>query len=430
MMPIPKSLTEIVNQVRDTMPHPKIAAMFEACFLNTWQTTLRPQPDGSTFVITGDIPAMWLRDSSAQVRPYLSAVHDPVVANMLIGVSKLQARQVMLDAYANAFNDAPSGNGHQTDRTTMHPSLWERKYEVDSLASVLELAHLIWQRTKRVDHLDKFFAQAARRILEVWKLEQHHTQSTYSFERPNAPATDSLGNNGRGTNVGFTGMTWSGFRPSDDACTFGYLIPSNMLASVALKHLQTLALEVFHDTDLAQQAAQLALEIKTGIETHGKIVHPQFGEIYAYEVNGLGEHHLMDDANVPSLISAPYLRYCHANDPTYQATRALLLSSHNPYYFSGSAAKGIGSPHTPHDYIWHIALCMQGMTSVDPDEQNTILEMLGATDAGTGLMHEGFHKDNPGEYTRAWFAWANSLFAEFVMQQCGIVAGQAESLIA
>ncbi len=419
MKQIPQSLRQIIARVQDTIPQQKIADMFSKCFLNTFETTLRPQSDRSVFVITGDIPAMWLRDSSAQVRPYLlAAEHDSYMADLLVGVSRKQVQCVLLDVYANAFNETASGQGYQSDVTPMQAGVWERKYEVDSLASVLELAYLIWQRTKRTDHLDQNFLQAAWQILNVWKLEQRHENSPYAFQRFDSPDSDTLPNAGRGSRVGFTGMTWSGFRPSDDACRYGYLIPSNMFASVTLGYLASMARAVWQNDVLATQAEQLALEIRAGIEQFGLVEHPNHGQIYAYEVDGLGQYHIMDDANVPSLLSAPYLGFCSAAEPIYQRTRAAILSSTNPYFFVGKAAQGIGSPHTPTDYIWHIALCMQGITSQDPDEQNMLLEMLATTNAGTGLMHEGFHKDNPNLYTRSWFAWANSLFAQFVMQQC------------
>jgi len=284
----------------------------------------------------------------------------------------------------------------------------------------MELAYLLWRATGRTDHLDATFRAAARCVLEVWKLELDHDRSPYAFERPGGPASDTLSRQGRGAPVGPTGMTWSGFRPSDDACRYGYLVPANMMAVVALGHLATLADEVLTDADLAAEARTLRSTLAEGIEAHGRVEHPRFGTIYAYEVDGLGGHHLMDDANVPSLLSAPYLGYCRPDDPTYLATRAFALSEANPYFFRGTVAAGVGSPHTPEGYVWPIALCVQGLTARDEAEKLGLLERLLATDAGTGLMHEGFHVDDPARFTRPWFAWANSLFAEFVLDCCGV----------
>jgi len=215
--------------------------------------------------------------------------------------------------------------------------------------------------------------------------------------------------------VWWTGMVWSGFRPSDDAYTYGYLIPANMFAVVVLGQLAQMAQEVLGDADLAEFATILRDEIEQGIQAHGIVNHPAHGPIYAYETDGLGHHLLMDDANVPSLLSIPYLGYRPADDPLYLRTRRFILSPDNPYYFSGQHAAGVGSPHTPGKLIWPIALAMQGLTSSDQAERRRLLDMLTTTTAGTSYMHESFHPDDPAQFTRPWFAWANSLFAEFVL---------------
>ncbi len=413
-MELAASMLRVVEQVAEALPQfPKLKKVFADTFSNTLTTTLRPQPDGSVFVITGDIPAMWLRDSAAQVRVYLPlAKTDDHFARLIAGVVKRQCQCVLIDPYANAFNEAPNGHCHNRDRTDMGPWIWERKYELDSLCAPLSLAHDLWKVTGQVDHLDQNFIAAARLIIATIALEQRHENSSYRFERFDCPASDTLSHQGLGSPVGFTGMSWSGFRPSDDSCCYHYLVPANMMAVVAMEKLAALPLGEVH---LKSAALKLASEIRTGIETFGKAQHPRFGEIYAYEVDGLGHAHLMDDANVPSLLAMPFMGYCKTDDPTYQATRAFALSNANPYFYEGKAARGIGSPHTPDQHIWPISLCMQGLTSSARDEQLALLEMLLTTDAGTGLMHESFHKDDPARFTRPWFAWANSLFAEFVL---------------
>lgn len=411
---LPASIQSCVDVVADKLPQfPGLPRMFANCLGNTYSTTLRPQTDGSVFVITGDIPAMWLRDSAAQVRPYVRlAKNDPEFAALVAGVVKRQVRCVLLDPYANAFNVAENGRCHNRDKTEMSGWIWERKYELDSLCAPLLLAHDLWATTGQVDHLDETFHRAAQTIVATITLEQRHENSPYRFERLEGPPSDTLTHEGRGSPVGFTGMSWSGFRPSDDACKYHYLVPSNMMAVVALERLATLP---FGDAGLAARALLLASDIRAGIEAHGKVVHPEFGEIYAYEVDGLGQANLMDDANVPSLLAMPYMGYCRVDDPTYQRTRAFVLSDSNPYFYRGKAAQGIGSPHTPEHHIWPISLCIQGLTSQSRDEQMMVLDMLMRNDAGTGLMHESFHKDDASVFTRPWFAWANSLFAEFVM---------------
>ncbi len=417
-VPLPQSMQNMVECVTAKLPQfPRLPKIFADTFSNTFTTTLKPQADGSVFVITGDIPAMWLRDSAAQVKPYLRlAKSDPQFAALIAGVVKRQCQYVLIDPYANAFNEAANGNCHNRDETEMGDWIWERKYELDSLCAPVLLAHDLWRVTGQVDHLDAQFVSAAKLIVKTIIVEQRHENSSYRFQRFDCPASDTLSPQGLGSSVAYTGMSWSGFRPSDDSCEFHYLVPANMMAVVALRRLNELPIL---DEALKIKAVALADEIQKGIDTFGRTKHPQFGEVYAYEVDGLGKHHFMDDANVPSLLAMPYLGYCGKDDPIYCNTRAMILSAANPYFFSGTAAQGIGSPHTPQNYIWPISLCMQGLRSTSREEQLALLETLLITDAGTGLMHEGFHKDDPSQFTRPWFAWANSLFAEFVMEVAG-----------
>lgn len=420
---IPKSLQTMIERIRQTLPdQPKLVSMFENCFTNTLLTTIQQKEDGTTFVITGDIPAMWLRDSAAQVRPYLIlAREDEQIASMIEGLVKRQIQYIRLDPYANAFNEQQSGNGHQDDLTEMNDWIWERKYEIDSLAYPIQLSYLLWKNSGRTSQFDESYRAAARTILELWRTEQHHeTKSPYTFQRLNAPLTDTLVREGKGSETAYTGMTWSGFRPSDDCCEYGYLVPSNMFAVVALRYLIEIAEAVYGDQELAAQARQLAEEIQQGIDKHAIVEHPEFGRVYAYETDGFGNHNLMDDANVPSLLALPYLGYVDENDEVYLNTRRFILSSSNPYFYEGTAASGIGSPHTPEGYIWHIALSMQGLTSREREEKLRLLELIRDTDADTGLTHEGFSANDPHQYTRPWFSWSNMLFSELLMDYCGL----------
>lgn len=413
------AMHDYIQHVEQQLEHfPELQGMFRNCYANTYETTLQTLEDGSTFVITGDIPAMWLRDSTAQVRHYLPvASSDPEVADIIAGVIRRQIFYIGIDPYGNAFNCEDNDNRYDIDLTELNAWVWERKYEIDSLCYPIQLSYLFWKMTGRTDLFDESFRIVMHRIIDLWRCEQYHDDhSPYTFMREDCPPSDTLRNQGKGMPTSYTGMTWSGFRPSDDACTFGYLIPSNMFASVVLGYMAEIAIELYNDERLASKALRLKEEINFGIENYGTVIHPKYGKIYAYETDGQGNHNLMDDANVPSLLSIPYLGYRPVDDIVYQNTRAFVLSEHNPYYFSGTAASGIGSPHTPTDYIWHIALCMQGLTSTDPGEIESILHVLSTTHASTGFMHEGFHKDDPNLFTRPWFAWANSLFAEFVSQ--------------
>lgn len=418
---IPKSLTALIEKVEKTFPDDeKLHKLFVNTFLNTYTTTLQQNGNDRTFVITGDIPAMWLRDSTAQVRPYLLAADDPEIERLLAGVLKQQIEFVLLDPYANAFNKESNGKGFQSDKTMMHPRVWERKYEIDSLCYPIQLAYLLWRQTGNTKHFDGAFKKAVQTILELWKTEQYHeTKSPYSFERMNVRQSDTLNRNGKGSKTAYTGMTWSGFRPSDDACLYGYLVPSNMFATVVLGYVYEICEEVWKDSELKSVCNKLKGEIIDGIQRYAVSEHPYYGEVYCYEVDGNGNKLFMDDANVPSLLAAPYIGFCEKNDETYQNTRKLLLSRDNPYYYEGEVANGIGSPHTPDHYIWHIALSMQGLTSSTLEEKHRILELVKATDGNTGYLHEGFNASDPNKFTREWFAWSNSLFSEFVLDLCG-----------
>lgn len=393
---------------------PGLWEMFERCFMNTMETTVRQAP-GDTFVITGDIPAMWLRDSTAQVLHYLRFADQEPVAEMLEGLIARQAECILRDPYANAFNRQPTEYKPFDDTPRANDWVWERKYEIDSLCYPLWLAEKYLKKTGRTGFLNDRFAQMLRRVVEVLRLEQEHARSEYRFERKNCPPSDTLPNGGKGAPVAYTGMTWSGFRPSDDACRYGYLIPSNLFAVRALKSAQCLAKEM-GDEALAREAEELSAQIAEGVLRHGVVEHPRFGRIYAYEVDGLGNVNLMDDANVPSLLALPYLEVCGCEEELYRNTRAFVLSPENPYFYQGAFAEGIGSPHTPKGYVWPIALCVQAMTSTDPEEIARILNTLMRTHAGTGYMHESFDPDAPEQYTRSWFAWANSMFAELIFR--------------
>lgn len=395
--------------------YPELWDHFRKCFLNTIETTVQ-QSDGDTFVITGDIPAMWLRDSTAQVLHYLRFADHSEVADMVEGLLQRQADCILRDPYANSFNrEEISGSPHNRDLPRVSGWVWERKYEIDSLCYPLWLAEKFYNKTGRTAFLNETFAEALQAILTVFRTEQNHSTSPYYFIRTDCPPSDTLTCEGRGEPVAVTGMTWSGFRPSDDACKYGYLVPSNLFAVRALKSAEKLA-SLAGWGDLAVQSAALGAEIAEGVRKHGLVEHPEFGQIYAYEVDGLGNANLMDDANVPSLLALPYLEVCEKDDPLYLRTRAFVLSSENPYYYQGSLARGIGSPHTPAGYIWPIALCVQAMTSTDVGEIANILKTLMNTHGGTGFMHESFDPNAPEQFTRDWFAWANSMFGELVFR--------------
>ncbi|KRN25895.1 glycoside hydrolase family 125 protein [Lacticaseibacillus camelliae] len=374
--------------------------------------------DGRLYVITGDIPAMWHRDSTFQMLPLLHLVKEvPEVTKLAAALLETQMYCIQLDPYANSFSEKPNQSIWGTDHSniTVNASVWERKYELNSLTTPIHLAYALAQLPgQTAQKLPKSFWQTVPSILTVMKTEQRHESSPYRFERPNGPASDTLPNAGKGTPVGYTGMIWSGFRPSDDACQYGYLIPDNLYAAHVLDELGELIKAANQPQTLADEAAKLAADIRGGVERFGHATHN--GEtILAYEVDGLGHQLLMDDANLPSLLSLPYLDTLPATDPLYQATRRFALSTANPYYYTGSALAGVGSPHTPEGYVWPLSVIVEAATSTDPAAIQKALDTLVATDAGTGHIHESIDANDPKNFTRESFSWADMTFCNLVL---------------
>lgn len=396
----------------------KVKKMFLNCFFSSLDTAAVKLSDGSAFMLTGDIPAMWLRDSAVQVMGYLPFVNeDREVDELIRGILKRQFFYIGLDPYSNAFNREPDGKGHKDDITDYDsPWIWERKFEIDSLCYPLWLAQKYAETTDDYSVFDEGFRYALGRILDTFETEQDHFgKSAYVHSRPKYPQFPTLQCGGRGTPVGYTGLVWNGYRPSDDVCDYGYLIPSNMFITVVFDWLEEHAGKA-GIAEYEKRISRLNVQIKEGLKKIAVVNHPEFGEIYAYETDGLGNYSLMDDANVPSLLSLPYLGYCKKDDPVYLNTRRFILSKSNPYYYKGTAACGVGSPHTPENYIWHIGIVMQLLTSADKEERKACFDLLTSTDADCFVMHEGFNCDNPDEYTRPWFCWANTLFAVAVTE--------------
>ena len=398
----------------------KLKKIFYNCFINTMETTVEYNEENiDTFIITGDIPAMWIRDSTSQIEHYLPFINeDEDLKKLFIGLINRQVFCILHEPYANAFNKTANGQKWDNDITKDSPWVWERKYEIDSLCFPVRLIYKYWKKSNDSSFFNDEIKNMFYKIIETWKIEQNHFKnSDYSFQRLNCSPTDTLSNKGLGNLVSYTGMTWSGFRPSDDACKYNYLIPSNMFATVVLGYISEISETIFNDIKLKNIADELKYQIEEGINKFGIIHTEEFGDVYAYEVDGLGNFNLMDDANVPSLLSIPYIGYKDIDDKIYQNTRKFILSKNNPYYYEGSVAKGIGSPHTPPEYIWHISLAMQGLTTKNESEINSLINTLINSDGNTGYMHEGFHCNDSTEFTREWFAWSNSLFADFIYKK-------------
>ena len=344
---------------------------------------------------------MWLRDSTWQVAPLLHSNH-PDVIELLIALSKTQIELFLIDPYANAFNPAPNGECWHKDFLDQSPWVFERKYELDSWASVLYLARMIIEKYGRLDHIDRSFKEALELMLKLARKEQHHDPESYIFKRDNGVPHDSLSHNGYGAPIGYTGMVYSAFRPSDDACTYGFLVPSNIFFLNEL--------ELLSENLKSAESIALSADIRKGIEEFAV-----FDGKYAYEVDGLGNSVFIDDANIPSLLSLPLLGCVSPHNEIYKATREFILSKKNPFYFVGAKAEGVGSQHTPTNYVWPIALAVQALTDPSVDKKLEMLELLEQTDAGTGNMHEAFHVNDDREFTRPWFSWADMTYVQLVL---------------
>jgi len=411
-----------ISRIKSQLTNPKLKWMFENCFPNTLDTTVKYSTiDGEddTFVYTGDIHAMWLRDSGAQVWPYVQfANSDEHLKRMIKGVIHRQIMCILIDPYANAFNEVPDPNGPwMSDMTAMKPELHERKWEIDSLCYPLRLAYQYWLITGDTSIFNDQFVKAVELIVKTFKEQQRKDgNGPYTFQRKTERQFDTLCNNGLGSPVNPVGLIASAFRPSDDATVFQFLVPSNFFAVSSLRKAAEILTKVNKNIELATECNDLAQEVETALKKYATFNHPQFGTIYAYEIDGFGNKHLTDDANVPSLLSMAYLGIVDINDPVYQNTRNFVWSQSNPYFFKGKAGEGIGGPHIGYDMVWPMSIMMKAFTSQNDEEIKACVKMLMDTDANTGFIHESFHKDNPENFTRSWFAWQNSLFGELIIK--------------
>jgi meiotically up-regulated gene 157 (Mug157) protein len=413
-----ESVETYIAKTKSKIADPEIAWMFENCFPNTLDTTVRFSNNGrpDTFIITGDIDAMWLRDSTAQVWHYLKLVNkDPHLDRLFQGLIHRQMQCVLLDPYANAFNDGPADSHWKTDHTAMKPELHERKWEIDSLCYPIRLAYQYWKQTNKTEIFDSQWLGSAKLIYQTFIEQQRLSgQGSYRFGRTTSWSTDTVPGNGYGNPTKPIGLIHSIFRPSDDATIFPFLIPSNFFAATILKNLSEIARIVYKDIPFADQCQQLSLTITQAIKKYAIYKHPIFGQIIPMEIDGFGNHLLQDDANIPNLLSLPYLGAINRSSQLYINTRKFVLSQYNPYYFSGKAAQGIGSPHTLVNQIWPMSIILRALTSTNDTEIIQQIQYLKNTHANTGFIHESFDKDDASKFTRKWFAWANSLFGELI----------------
>ena len=420
---ISEAVEALITKIKRAIPDQQLGWLFENCFPNTLDTTVdfeivNNEPD--TYVITGDIDAMWLRDSSAQVYPYLPLIkEDKKLQQLIKGVIRRQTKCILLDPYANAFYKDPNKISEwKDDLTEMKPGIHERKWEIDSLCYPIRLAHKYWELTGDTTAFDKDWQQAMLLVLKTLTEQQREEgHGPYTFQRTTSWATDGVPLSGYGYPVKPVGLICSMFRPSDDATIFPLLIPSNFFAAHSLHQLYEMlnAMPLYNNSFKPYE--NLYQDVTDALKRYAYVQHALYGKVMAYEVNGFGSFNLMDDANVPSLLSLPYLIGKDMEvSAEYINTRKMLLSKDNPFFFKGKAGEGIGGPHTGMDYIWPMSITMRALTSNSDSEINHCLKMLVTCNAGTGFMHESFHKDDASKFTRKWFAWANTLFGELIVK--------------
>jgi uncharacterized protein len=410
-----------ILKIKQSIADEELAWLFENCFPNTLDTTVNYYKKNNkpyTYVITGDIDAMWLRDSSAQVFPYVQlANQDEKLKSLLKGVINKQVEFVLLDPYANAFyDDLQKISEWKNDFTVMKQGVHERKWEIDSLCYVVRLSYHYWKTTGDSSVFDEDWKRAMLLILQTFKEQQRkENKGPYKFQRAGGNPLDTQFGSGYGNPTKKIGLIHSMFRPSDDATFYPYLVSSNMFAVVSLQQLATIFSKVFNDASLTDQCRAMAKEIDGAIQKYAIFHREGFGKIYALEIDGYGNALFMDDANVPNLLSIPYLGYRSRQDKIYKNTRRFSLSHGNPWFNEGKYAKGIGGPHVGENKIWPLGLIMQALTTDDEEEIIYCLKTLKSTHAGTGFIHESFDVNNPNDYSRSWFAWANTLFGELIV---------------
>ena len=419
-----EAVEQEIARVCGLLTNERLRWMFANCFPNTLDTTVhyREDEEGNpdTYVYTGDIPAMWLRDSGAQVWPYVQLCgNDPALRKMIAGVIRRQFRLINIDPYANAFNDGPTGAGEDVGYPghVQDPWVFERKWEIDSHCYPIRLAHHYWKTTGDESVFDAEWVAAMRNILATLRDQQmKEGPGDYTFLRVTDRQLDTRCHVGRGNPVKPVGLISSAFRPSDDATTFGFLVPSNFMAVSSLRKAAEILSTVNGEQELAAGCTALADEVAAALQQYAVVEHPVYGKIYAFEVDGFGSVQLMDDANVPSLLAMPYLGDVERTDPVYENTRRFVWSTDNPYFWRGPAGEGIGGPHIGVEMIWPMSIMMRAFTSTDDAEIRDCIIALMTTDAGTGFMHESFSRHDAANFTRAWFAWQNTLFGELILK--------------
>lgn len=509
------AVEEYIERMGTVIKDPDLYRLFQNSYPNTLDTMVKwhgyAQDENGTetdqelsYIITGDIDAMWLRDSASQLHSYARFLtphspegHDDMgsLNSLWRGLINSHARYVLISPYCHAFQPPPesgippSHNGayqHNKPRPAYDPSkVFDCKWELDSLASFLQASVAYYERT----HDLGFFARhdwvpavraavdaAAAMRLGTYDGQGRVQPSAWTFTGWTDRGSETLTNDGLGNPVRANGMVRSAFRPSDDATIFQLLVPANMMWAKYLEEASVIMEELgegaVHAIDPAKRsaAAGLATEmrdfaagVRRGIDRDAVVVSPHapgLGEVFAYECDGFGGVNLMDDANVPSLLSMPLFGYAESRfgppppgeeggmvagrdyAQVYRNTRRFILSGANPYFAQGPVISAVGGPHLGPGKAWPMAALVAAMTAFDEetglvggrggggaggdgggggggDVQEVVAEQLRMvldSTSGMGVVHESVNSWNEAAFTRPWFGWANGLLGELIMR--------------
>ncbi|KAI0995280.1 Meiotically up-regulated 157 protein [Podosphaera aphanis] len=433
---------DTITGMKSVITDPDLFRLFENTFPNTLDTAVKwkgvaanNSKEELTFLITGDINAMWLRDSANQMQSYLPLLKADASFNSLAslyrGLINLQARYINSAPFCNAFQPLPefglAPSKNQANPDDVYPPIsgdmvFECKYELDSLAAFLEISTNYYEKTGDIQFFRDFqWVSAVNTIISTtesllvgtYAPDGSVNKTPYEWQRQTTSATETLSNGGRGNPVrDNTGLVRSAFRPSDDATIYQLFIPANMMFASYLETASAIMGALGSQTDLANHMYDFSRRVRAAISQYGIINDSTYGQVYAYEVDGFGSTNRMDDANIPSLLSAPFIRYLNISDPVYQNTRRFVLSKDNPYFMRGPVINAVGGPHAGFGMAWPMASIIRILSTEDETEIITSLkEILGST-AGLGLIHESINSFDQHKWTRQWFSWANGLFGQ------------------